>query len=245
MDVAEKVNRLLLVNPNGNARVTAQARLSAERVIGTDWVIDAVNPTGGPFSIQGPADRAAAEPLAIEILEQNPGYDAYVMACFDDIAVAAGRKLYKAPVVDPVAASIAIARLCASRFSIVTTVEEMAPGIRSLVSAMGASGQCSVRAAGISVADAAAPDVDVADRLDRAVALAHEQDGAGAIILGSGGLAGQAGPLARRHGLPVIDCIEAAVLLAVATARCVPMGATFQSGVQAVLMRRPDPGLMI
>ena len=99
----------------------------------------------------------------------------------------------------------------AQRFSIVTTVEEMVPGIQALLVRLGASSQCSVRAAGVGVAAAAAGDPEALRRLDATIALAREQDGAQAIILGSGGLTGHAARLSRRHAVPVIDGIEAAI----------------------------------
>jgi allantoin racemase len=221
MDGMIQKYRLLLVNPNGNPAVTEQVQRSAERVLGPDWSARTVNPAQSPLSIQTLADRTMAEPFAIDLLSSHQGYDAYVMACFDDIAVQAGRRLLKSPVVDPVAASVAIARHCAPQFTIVTTVQTMVPGICTLLDAMGATGQCNVRAAGISVADAAAGLPEAMERLDRTVEAARNVDGAGAIILGSAGLTGQAAKLQQRYGLPVIDCIEAAVLMAVSTARCV------------------------
>ena len=218
------LRRLLLVNPNGNAAVSAQVQSAAIRVLGPNWQARTINPSQSPLSIQTHADRMVAEPYAIDLLAQNQGYDAYVMACFDDIAVHAGRQFLKAPVVDPVEASVAIARLCAPRFTIVTTVQTMVPGILALLDSLGV--QCNVRAANISVADAAQATPEAMEQLDRTVDLARTLDGAQAIILGSAGLTGQAAGLAQRYGLPVIDCIEAAVLMAVSTALCMPTPAS-------------------
>lgn len=217
-----RLRRLLLVNPNGNAAVSEQVQRSAERVLGPDWQARTLNPAQSPLSIQTLGDRTLAEPYCIDLLANNHGYDAYVMACFDDIAVRAGRRFLKAPVVDPVEASVAIARLCAPRFTIVTTVQTMVPGIHALLDNLGVSGQCNVRAAGIGVAEAAQAMPEAMAQLDRTVELARNIDGAKAIILGSAGLTGQAAGLAQRYGLPVIDCIEAAVLMAVSTALCMP-----------------------
>ncbi len=206
--------RILVVNPNGNAEVTARVQQSANRVLGPNSTALVLHSDESPRSIETPADRILAEPLAIELLSQRREFDAYVMACFDDIAVKAARQLLTAPVVDCVEASITMARLYAGRFAIVTTVESMVPGIRSLIETLGAREQCTVRAAGIGVALAASDDDEASDRLDDAIKIARAVDGAGAIILGSGGLTGRGPELSRRHGLPMIDCIEAAILLA-------------------------------
>jgi Hydantoin racemase len=207
------------LNPNGNPVVNGLLHEVALRVLPKGTAVKVLNPAGSPLSIETPADRAVAEPLAIEILAGNPRFDAYVMACFDDIALKAGRRLLRAPVVGAVEASVAFARLRADRFTIVTTVDTAVPGIRRVLSDLGAESRCMVRAAGMGVAAAASGD-DVADRqLDMAIELARDQDGAEAIILGSAGLAGRAGKLQKKHGLPVIDAMEAAIRLALASVR--------------------------
>lgn len=211
--------RILVVNPNGNAQVTARVQQSADRILSADCRGFAVHSDKSPLSIETPADRILAEPFAIELLSQRRGFDAYVMACFDDIAVKAVRQFLTAPVVDCVEASVTMARLYAGRFAIVTTVETMVPGIRSLIETLGARDQCTIRAAGIGVASAASDDAEANARLDDTIEIARTVDGAGAIILGSGGLTGRGQELSRRHGLPMIDCIEAAILLAEAASR--------------------------
>lgn len=206
--------RLLIVNPNGNPEVTARVQECADRILRPDCRGFVIHPMGSPLSIETPADRALAEPLAVALLSLHRDYDGYVMACFDDIAVTPARQFLTAPVIDAVEASIAAARAVAERFTIVTTVDAMVPGIQGLIDHLAATAQCTVRAAGIGVAAAAAGDPEALALLDDAIARAKEEEGAQAIILGSGGLTGQAPRLSRKHGLPVIDCIEAAVMMA-------------------------------
>lgn len=217
----KKPLRLLLVNPNSNPAVTALAAAAAERVLHSGMAAKAVEPEGGPLSIETLDHRRVAEPLAIDLLAHHPGYDAYAMACFDDIALGAGRRFLDRPIVGSAEAALAIARCFAPRVAIVTTVETMVPGIRAQLSAMGADGWCTVRAAGIGVADAADGGGTVEARIDDAIVKARDIDGAGVIILGSGGLTGRAVGLARKHRLPVIDSIEAAVGMAELAARLV------------------------
>lgn len=213
--------RLLLVNPNSNPAVTALAAAAAGRVLGPGTAAEAVEPRGGPLSIETLDHRRVAEPLAVDLLARHPGYDAYAMACFDDIALGAGRRFLDRPIVGSAEAALAVARCFAPRVAIVTTVEGMVPGIRALLRDMGAEGWCSVRAAGVGVADAADGGRAIDARIDAAITLARDIDGAGAIILGSGGLAGRAKVLARRHRIPVIDSIEAAIGMAELAARLV------------------------
>lgn len=212
------IRRLLILNPNGNPAVNALLASLADRVLPTGIEARVLNPPQSPLSIQTPADRAEAEPLALDLMTRNPGYDAYVMACFDDIALTAGRRVMNAPVIGPVEASVTFARQCADRFAVVTTVEGAVPGIRRALASLGAAQQCAVRAAGIGVA-AAAKGSAAADRcLDAAIRHLRDEHEAQVIILGSAGLAGRAQALAMRHGLPVIDAMEAAIRLAAAIA---------------------------
>lgn len=206
--------RILVVNPNGNPAVTRLVSDAATAVLSPSTAFQVLHPEGSPRSIETRADRGVAEPLAVELLAQHPGYDAYVMACFDDIAIDTSRRFLSAPIVCAAEAAISVARLFAPRIAIVTTVETMVPGIRVLVDSLGAAGICTVRAAGIGVASAAAGGDDIAKKLDATIEDARNFDGAGAIILGSGGLTGRAEALSLRHGLPVIDSIEAALAMA-------------------------------
>ncbi|WP_424934365.1 aspartate/glutamate racemase family protein [Amaricoccus macauensis] len=211
--------RLLAINPNGNREVTALVeRVGREAARPTTHIV-ALNPEGSPRSIETPEDRKKAEPLAIDLLARSPGYDAYVMACFDDIAIAAGRSFLGAPIVCAAEAAISLARLHALRFTIITTVETMVPGILSLVKSLGVEDRCTVRATGIGVAEATGAGQEIGSRIDAEIRAAQAVDGAGAIILGSGGLAGRAPELRRRHGLPVIDSIDAAIAMADLAAR--------------------------
>ena len=217
--------RLLVVNPNSNPAVNALLRAVADRVLPVGTAAQIVSSAQSPLSIETPAHRARAEPLALDLLARNPGFDAYVMACFDDIALAGGRRMLSAPVIGAVEAAVAMARLRADRFAVVTTVETAIPGIRRVLDGLGAGRQCAVHAAGIGVATAANGSHAADRRLDAAIAHARDTGRAGAIILGSAGLAGRAAELEARHGLPVIDAMEAAIRLALTSARSRGQGA--------------------
>jgi len=211
--------RLLIVNPNSNPAVSALLRDVAGRVLPPGATARIVSPAQSPLSIETPAHRALAEPLALNLLAAHPGFDAYVMACFDDIALEEGRRLLRAPVIGAVEAAVAVARRSADRFAVVTTVETAIPGIRRVLDGLGAGRRCAVHAAGIGVASAANGSHAADRRLDAAIAHARDAGRAGAIILGSAGLAGRAAELEARHGLPVIDAMEAAIRLALVSAQ--------------------------
>jgi allantoin racemase len=207
----DHTRRILIVNPNGNPDVTRLVAATARNLLSPSTQAEVLNPEGSPLSIETLNDRKVAEPLAIDLLAANRGYDAYIMACFDDIAVAGARHFLGAPIVCAAEAAVSVARLFAPRFTIVTTVAGMVPGINALVKSLGAERLCTVRAAGIGVASAASGGREIDQRLDECIRDARNFDGAGAIVMGSGGLTGRAATLMERHGIPVIDSIAAAI----------------------------------
>lgn len=206
--------RILIVNPNSNPAVTAQIKASALKVLSSYCQADVLHIPNSPFAIESRQDRDIAEPFVIAALRENAGYDAYVMACFDDIGAAQARQFIDVPVIDAVTASVTMARNHGARFAIVTTVQAMVPGIQALLADLGAADACTVIAANVGVAEAAAGGAETLRRLDEAIARAKDEFGAKAVILGSGGLTGHADRLTGFHDLPVIDCIEAAVATA-------------------------------
>ena len=210
--IVQKNHRIRVINPNGNTQVNVLIQSAARRVLEADTVVTVKNPLDSPLSIEGPKDRRDAEPLAIQLLENNPGYDAYMMACFDDIAIDAGRSFLDVPVIACVEAALIAARFQARRFTIITTVETMVPGIRKLLERFELHRQCTVRAIGIGVAATADGSSHISERINSCIRAARNDDGAKAIILGSAGLCGRARELSILHRLPVIDSIEAALI---------------------------------
>jgi allantoin racemase len=212
--------RLLVVNPNSDPAVTALIAAAAARALPPGAAFRVASPPGAPRAIETAADRQAVE-AAVAALIAGSDCDATALACFDDIGAAGARAMGAGPVVDAVAASVLAARALADRFAVVTTVAAAAPGIRARLAALGAAGICAVRAAGVGVGEAAAREPAAMAQVEAAARRAVAEDGAQAIILGSGGLAGLAGPVAQAAGAPVIDAIEAAAAMAWAVAGAV------------------------
>ncbi|WP_142850205.1 aspartate/glutamate racemase family protein [Telmatospirillum sp. J64-1] len=205
--------RLLVINPNTNPAVTGLIREAAREAAAPDVEILAVNPAQGPFSIETRQHRASAVPQVLSLIRQQSHgkIDGCILACFDDIAVAEAREMLRVPVVDLCEAGIAAALSLGKRFAVVTTFDGAVPTITRHIARFGAAGQGCVRAAGIGVAAAAAQSAETEALLLDTIARAIRDDGAEAILLGSGGLAGAAPRLARRFSIPVIDGVAAAI----------------------------------
>ncbi|MEY4266612.1 MAG: hypothetical protein RIS90_1147 [Pseudomonadota bacterium] len=208
--------RVLVINPNANPLVTARVREVCQHYESAQLCFEVINPESGPFSIVSDQDKQLAEVNALELIRQRlpQCHDAYVLACFDDLALQAARQMVLAPVIGCCEAGIAAARAVSPALAIVTTLAPALPGIRAMMRRYGAGELATVRAAGVGVDEAARSAPDAHARLMRAVEAAVQEDGAQVVLLASGGLTGQAGRIGREAGVPVIDAVEAALRLA-------------------------------
>ncbi len=210
-----RLRRLLVINPNTNPAVTERVRRAAEPFASDGVALTVVNPEHGPLAIESLPERDAAEVQVERLIRANPGFDAYVMACFDDIALDTARQLVGVPVVGTCEAGIRAALAVSPRVGVVTTVHAAVPGIQELIARYGGGAGCSVRAAGIGVAAAAIAESEVLDRIVATARDAIELDGAQAILLASGGLTGHAEAVERGCGVPVLDGVACAIAWAV------------------------------
>lgn len=206
--------KLLVINPNTNPQVTERIHIALAPLASATLDIEVINPPDGPFAIERPEDRQAAEPNVVALVRSRLAapVDGYVLACFDDIAISQLRQIVDVPVISMAEAGIRDALGRGGPFTIVTTVHEAIPAIEILRRRYGASSRCTIRAAGIGVADANSQS-DLAERkLFETVEQAVEADRAEAIVLGSGAFAGRAQALEARFGIPFIDGLTTAIV---------------------------------
>ncbi|PJI40656.1 MAG: Asp/Glu/hydantoin racemase [Rhizobium sp.] len=205
--------RILVVNPNTTASMTATIADAARRIAGPATEIVAVTSSMGPASIEGYYDEAFAVPgLLLEIARgESAGADAAVIACFDDTGLDAARAMADIPVIGICEAALTATAFIAQRFTIVTTMERSRLPIEHLVQRYGMAGRCSVRAADVPVLSLEDPQSNARDRLRNEIAAALRDDRAEAIVLGCAGMADLTLDLRREFGVPVVDGVAAAV----------------------------------
>ena len=213
--------RILVVNPNCTASMTAKIGAAARAAASPGTEIVAADPGEGPVSIEGYVDEAFAVPGMLRVIRdgERDGSDAHVIACFDDTGLDAARALADAPVIGIGEAAFHVASLLAGRFSVVTTLSRSIPAIEHNLVRYGLSGRCArVRASEVPVLALEEPGGGAEDRISAEIGRALAEDGAEAIVLGCAGMADLAGRLSDRHGLPVLDGVACAVKLAEAVA---------------------------
>ena len=207
---------ILVVNPNTTASMTEAIGRAAAKAAAPGTRITAVNPDTGPESIEGYHDEALAVPGVLRAVAAGEarGVDGHVIACFDDTGLDACRALARAPVVGIGEAAFHAASLIAGRFSVVTTLSRSIPAIEANLVRYGLAARCArVRASEIPVLDLERREAAACRRIDAEIEAAVREERAEAIVLGCAGMADFAGELARRHGLPVVDGVAAAVVL--------------------------------
>jgi allantoin racemase len=211
--------RLLLVNPNTTASMTAAIAASASAVARPDTVVEATNPPHGPPSIENDDDERRCIPGLLAELQtasarpQADRPDAYVVACFGDPGLAEARDMLDAPVLGIAQAAMHAAALVAGSFSVVTSMSATVARARELATTYTPAQCVGVHACDIPVLriDSDPATIEPIRALCRH-ALAHDKSRS--IVLGCAAMARFAEPLATELNVPVIDGVVAATLLA-------------------------------
>ncbi|MDG6101524.1 aspartate/glutamate racemase family protein [Dactylosporangium aurantiacum] len=204
--------RIVVVNPNTTASMTARIERSARAVAGPGTRVDAVTSTMGPASIESHYDEALSVPGVLAAVRAG-GADGYVIACFGDPGLDAAREVAAAPVVGIAEAAMHAAALLGRGFSVVTTLDRTRGRAWDLAGRYVAPGACrGVHACDIPVLDLDG-DPAVTDRVVALARAALARDGSDVVVLGCAGMADLAAEVSRRVGVPVVDGVAAATLL--------------------------------
>ena len=209
---------IVVINPNTTAAMTARIAATAQSVANAGTHIITIQPSAGPASIEGYADEAMAVPHMLEAMyaqqAKDPAIAGYVIACFDDTGLDAARCVLDAPVVGIGEAACHMASLLAARFSVITTLSRSISPIEHNLVKYGLASRCArVRAAEVAVLDLEDASSDAYAHISNEISAALKEDRAEAIVLGCAGMTDLAARLSKKHGVPVIDGVGAAVKL--------------------------------
>ncbi len=212
--------RILVVNPNTTASMTAKIGAAARRIASPGTEIVARNPDKGPASIEGFYDEAMCLAGMLDVIRTTPEADAVVIACFDDTGLDAARCLTDRPVVGIGEAAYHMASMISNRFSVITTLGRSVPALEHNLHRYGLSARCArVRSSEIAVLELEEPGSGARARISDEIARAKAEDRAEAIVLGCAGMTDLTEQLGAEHGLPVLDGVVCAVTLCEAMVR--------------------------
>jgi allantoin racemase len=207
--------KLLLINPNTSAVMTAGIGVAARAVAAPGTEVLAVNPSFGPASIEGHYDDAFGAAGVAEQMRLAPAHDAVVIACFGDPGLDAAREATSAPVLGIAEAAFHAASFLATGFSVVTTMTRTCVIAERLVVRYGFERSCrGIHGTDIPVLDLEHCGEDTVARIEAASREALARDRSGAIVLGCAGMAQLTAKLQQRLGVPVIDGVAVAVKFA-------------------------------
>jgi allantoin racemase len=206
---------LTVVNPNTTQSMTDLIEAQARLVAGPGTVVTGRTPSMGPASIESHYDEALAVPGLLEVIRSDTTADAFVLACFGDPGLDAAREAASRPVIGVAEAAMKTASLLGRSFSVVTTLSRTVGRAWDLTRTYGLERQC----AGVHACDI--PVLDLEEDRDRTYAVilafaknALAQDGSDAVVLGCAGMAGLPELLTAELGVPVVDGVTAATVMA-------------------------------
>jgi len=175
--------------------------------------VDITHLKQGPEAIQSEYDEANVTPFILEEVTQSGrrSYDAIIIYCFSDPALAAAREISTIPVLSIGESSQLFAMGLADRIGILATVDQTIPKIRRKLGARGILSRFpSVRALNIPVLDYDHREVVMGQALHVANLMVN-QDKVEALILGCGSLFGIKERLEEGLSLPVVAPGEVAL----------------------------------
>ena len=212
--------RILVVNPNTTVSMTRKIGVAARSFASPAVEIIAVNPDFGPPSIEGYYDEVFSIPGIIAEMRKAGDVDATIIACFDDTGLDAARCVSTAPVIGIGEAAFHFATFLAHKFGVVTTLARSVAPIEHNLVRYGLASRCTgVRAANVAVLDLEKPGSNARRKIEAEIGRAIGDDGAEAIVLGCAGMTDLARELAQIAGVPVLDGVACAVVLAEGLAR--------------------------
>lgn len=202
--------RILLINPNTSAEVTARLQAHLEPLLPAGAELIARTAAFGAPYIACEASHAVAAHAVLQTWAQEPSVDAVLIGCFGDPGLFALREHASGPVTGLAeAAFIEAARH--GPFAVVTGGLRWRPMLQRLAQSLGfGSSLLHIETVTPSGAQMLADPALAHEHLGRACEAAA-RTGARAIIIGGAGLVGWAARLQPTFDVPLIDSVEAGI----------------------------------
>lgn len=203
--------KILIINPNSDPEMTQVIQEAAANFAGEDFEIVCQPTPGAPKFIETYEDEIKAAPGMIQLVRENEDkFDAFIIACHDDPNLDTMKEITKKPVVGIGEASMKIASMLGHRFSVVSTSKHSIPIKEALVRKYHLQEV---------LASVRAPKDEMGDQSEEekyieAAKLALEEDMAEIIVLGCAGMAGLDKHMEEKLGVPVLDGVVCALIIA-------------------------------
>jgi allantoin racemase len=208
--------RILIINPNSDPEMTRTIEAAGRAFAAGEFDVECRATPGAPRFIETYEDQALAAPGMTGLLRENhEAFEAFVVACHCDPNLDLMKEISRKPVVGIGEASMKMATMLGHRFSVVSTDAHSVPNKEALVEKYHLRNDlASVRAPAETGADDG-----LEDTFYRTAKAAMDEDGAEVIVLGCAGLAGLDKRLQARLGVPVLDGVVCALVIAAGLAK--------------------------
>ena len=208
--------RILVVNVNTTESITDTIAQQARAVASPGTEIVGLTPYFGAESVEGNFESyLAAIAVMDRVMAYDQPFDAVIQAGYGEHGREGLQELLNVPVVDITEAAASTAMFLGHAYSVVTTLDRTVPLIEDRLKLAGLYQRCaSVRASGMSVLELEEDPLGATEAIVRQAELAIRDDKAEVICLGCGGMAGLDEQIRQRTGVPVVDGVTAAVMVA-------------------------------
>jgi len=211
----KKIRKILIINPNSDLEMTRVIQETADHFAKGKFEALCQHTPGAPEFIETREDEVLAAPGMIQLVrENNNKYDAFIIACHCDPNMDAIKEITDKPVVGIGEASMRIASILGHRFSIIQTTKESVPLKEALVRKY----QLQDSLASVRAPRDISPESSDEEKYIKAARAAMAEDRADVIILGCAGLTGLDKRMQKELGVPVLDGVICALILATALA---------------------------
>ena len=208
--------RILVVNVNTTESITDTIAQQARAVASPGTEIVGLTPYFGAESVEGNFESyLAAIAVMDRVMAYDQPFDAVIQAGYGEHGREGLQELLNVPVVDITEAAASTAMFLGHAYSVVTTLDRTVPLIEDRLKLAGLYQRCaSVRASGMAVLELEEAPLGAMEAIVRQAELAIRDDKAEVICLGCGGMAGLDEQIRQRTGVPVVDGVTAAVMVA-------------------------------
>ena len=208
--------RILVVNVNTTESITETIAQQARAVASPGTEIVGLTPYFGAESVEGNFESyLAAIAVMDRVMAYDQPFDAVIQAGYGEHGREGLQELLNVPVVDITEAAASTAMFLGHAYSVVTTLDRTVPLIEDRLKLAGLYQRCaSVRASGMAVLELEEDPPAAMEAIVRQAELAIRDDKAEVICLGCGGMAGLDEQIRQRTGVPVVDGVTAAVMVA-------------------------------
>lgn len=212
--------KILVLNPNTSATMTAEIDAAARVAAAPGTEIRTTQPGFGTVAIDSAAESylsavGVMDLVATQLAGGTFNADAVVLAGFGEHGKDALQEMLDVPVLDIAESAAHVAHLIGRRFSVVTTLARSIAPIEDRLLLAGLAAHCaSVRACGLGTAEVDADPAGAVTAIVTEAGRAVTQDGADVICLGCAGMAGVTAAITEALGVPAVDGVAAAVGLA-------------------------------